>query len=115
MRCGRRYLAVGERQMFNEFISWFDVLPLFVILLVGMVLVLVEYFLSKNKMFTFKTKKWVLINIWQVFGVLLPVMWLLRAADNYMQVVPLVIMMVFFGVFKPARLQKISEQSKLIH
>jgi len=97
--------------MFNEFISWFDALPLFVILLVGVVLVLVEYFLSKNRMLTFKMKKWVLINIWQVFGVLLPVMWLLRASENYIQVVPLVIMMVFFGVFKPTRLQKIIKQS----
>lgn len=98
--------------MFSKFISWFDSLPLVAILLVGVLLILVEYFFRKNKIFPFETRKWVLINIWQVFGVLLPVMWLLRASDSYMQVVPLIIMMVFFGIYKPTRVQKITQQNE---
>ena len=97
--------------MLSKLITWFDALPLSVILFVGVALILLEYVISKNKMLTFKIKKWILINLWQVFGVLFPSLWLLRAADNYKHVVVLFGMMVIFGIIKPTRLHKIKNQT----
>jgi len=92
--------------MFSSFIAWFDSLSFVAVLSVAIVIIIVENFIYKTVRHTPKLRKWLLINIWQVFGVLLPVMWLLRASENYIQVVPLAIMIVFFGVYKPTRLSQ---------
>ena len=68
--------------MFSSFISWFDSLPITAILFVAIALLLTEFLIVRTVLGTPKLKKWLLINIWQVFGVLLPVIWLLRALEN---------------------------------
>ena len=87
-------------------LSWFDSLPLAVILLVGVILIVVEFFLAKLHFLSLKAKKWVLFNIWQVFGVVLPAFWLLRVVDSYIEALPVVIMMGYFAIVKPTRLGK---------
>ena len=74
------------------------------ILAVWVILMIVELFISKIIPDTSRIKKCLLINIWQLFGVFLPVMWLLRVSETYLQVLPLVVMIIFYGIYKPARI-----------
>ena len=92
--------------MLNSFISWFDSLPITAILSVAIILLIMELLIVKIVPGAPRLKKWLLINIWQIFGVLLPVIWLLRTVEGYIEVIPLVIMIVFFGVYKPILMKK---------
>lgn len=90
--------------MFNDFILWFDRLSVIVIIIVGILLILVEYFIRIQ--FSFNRANKILINLWQVFGVLLPAFWMLRASENYVQVALMAIMIIYFGIYKPGTLRK---------
>lgn len=87
--------------MLSSFLAWFDSLSLAAILAVGVILILVEMFILKSALEKLKNNKWLWLNLWQVFGVLLPVVWLLRVPDSYMQVFPIVVMIIYFGIYKP--------------
>ncbi len=50
-----------------------------------------------------KWKKHILINSWQILGILFPTFWLLRNAENYTQGAIALIIIVFFGVYKPTK------------
>lgn len=91
--------------MFSSFVSWFDSLPFIVVLMVWVVLLLFETVASKILKYDAKDHQKLYIYLWQIFGVFLPAMWLLRAVENYYQIVPVGAMIIFFGIYKPARLQ----------
>lgn len=91
--------------MFNSFTTWFDALSLTAIIAVWLLLLLFEMLALKVLKYDPKDHKTFFINLWLVFGVFLPAVWLLRAVENYYQIIPVGIMIIFFGVYKPTCVQ----------
>ncbi|MGD9583327.1 MAG: hypothetical protein AB7V26_06625 [Lysobacterales bacterium] len=50
-------------------------------------------------------RKIILINLWQVGGVFLTGMWLLRVASHWSEYLVCVVMIVYFGMYKPFTLK----------
>lgn len=99
--------------MFNSLIAWFDSISIYSIIFGGIVLIFIEYILLKINVFTFKLRKSILINLWQFFGVLVPVLWLLRVSNGNLLTLAPIFMIIYFGIFKPLSLDKLEEENKI--
>ena len=90
----------------SAFIVWFDQLKFWTVLIIVPLLLAIEY-LTLNISIKNKYQKHILINSWQVLGTLFPTFWLLRNAENYAQAAVVFFIMLFFGVYKPAKYKKV--------
>jgi|GEM_PF-2165709 len=91
--------------MISELLAWFDSISFYYVLAIPPILFILELIVS-TLVSNQARKRLYLINAWQILGVLFPAIWLIRCATNYYQASIVVLILIFFGVFKPTKLKK---------
>ncbi|MBZ9613761.1 hypothetical protein [Rheinheimera maricola] len=91
-----------------EVLSWFDSISFYYVLGMMPLLVVLEPIVTRL-VSSLNSRRFILISLWQVLGVLFPVLWLLRCSTNYYEVAVVLTIIAFFGVFKPTQLQNKNE------
>ena len=91
-------------------LDWLNNIPFWAVLSVMPALVVFELFVTTSKM-TVKQQKVLLSKSWLIFGVLFPFAWGLEASRNTTEIVLLILLSGYFGVFKPWKFKSISKGS----
>lgn len=107
-------------ELLNNFLQWFVSISPSKMIFFWMMLVFAEYFI--NKIFGVKSKKarFILFNIWEFFGLFVPVFWILRLdqAGKVSAVAVIVVagMGMYYGLYKPlsSRKQKKKRENILL-
>ena len=92
--------------MLSSLIEWFDAIPFHVVLLTAPLLILIELTVKMLK-YKESLKYWILINFWEVFGLVFPTLWLLRNGSESIHFSLIALLVAFFGFYKPIQYGKL--------